>query len=88
MDNLTVPLVKYRVGEGAYQRRGGAQALSKDIEIQHRLYTGEFISAPQLVKNMVVRVGYRAMPVELRKNLYRKLIGQNKNAVTVFRKGK
>ncbi len=88
LDNLSTTLVKYRVGHGAYQRRGGVQALYKDIELQHRLYTGDFISSPQLIKNMTVRLGYRALPVQLRKNLYRRLIGQNKNAVTVFRKGK
>ncbi|WP_239478676.1 glycosyltransferase [Rothia sp. ZJ1223] len=85
LDNLAQPLVRYRVGAGAYERRGGTEALRKDFELQHRLYTGGFLTGIQTAKNLSVRLVYRALPVGTRKNLYRSMIGRS--FASTFRKG-
>lgn len=87
LDNVSQPLVKYRVGAGAYTRRGGIQALKKDLELQHRLYTGGFLSVPEVIKNVAIRVGYRALPLDARKKLYRALIGSNSSIKSLVKRG-
>ena len=39
LGNLPAPLVRYRVGAGAYTKRGGVDAWKQDWAIQRRLYT-------------------------------------------------
>lgn len=75
IDNIDVPLVRYRAGAGAFTKRGGVQALQQDLAIQSTLYRGYIISPYQYAKNMAVRVIYRSLPTTLRANAFRTIIG-------------
>ena len=72
--NVGAPLVKYRIGDGAYERRGGRKLLRAEIELQRALREDGFISQFQYVRNVVIRGGYRLVPVGLRRPAYRLLI--------------
>ena len=72
--NVAEPLVKYRVGAGAYARRGGVDLLRSELVIQRRFRALGFTSRGQLVRNIVVRGGYRLVPEPLRRAAYRRLI--------------
>lgn len=75
LDNLSEALVRYRVGAGAYTRRGGLVAWKQDWAIQHRLYTGHAITKAGWVKNMGVRTVYRFIPESVRRTAFRALVG-------------
>ncbi|MDH4352498.1 MAG: glycosyltransferase [Actinomycetota bacterium] len=72
--NLAEPLVKYRVGTGAYHRRGGYPLLRSELVLQGRLRRVGFVSRAQYVRNLAVRGGYRLVPAALRRPAYRRLI--------------
>ncbi|MCK9794999.1 glycosyltransferase [Isoptericola sp. 4D.3] len=69
--NVTEPLVLYRVGAGAYARRGGRRLLASELALQRTLHSEGFLTAPQLMRNVVVRAGYRVVPESVRKAGYR-----------------
>ena len=75
LDNLSEALVRYRVGAGAYTRRGGLVAWKQDWAIQHRLYTGHAITKAGWLKNMGVRTVYRFIPESVRRTAFRALVG-------------
>jgi GT2 family glycosyltransferase len=70
-ENITEALVLYRVGAGAYARRGGWRLVSSELALQRTLRTEGFVSTPQMVRNVVVRAGYRLVPQSLRRTGYR-----------------
>lgn len=70
--NLAAPLVRYRVGAGAYARRGGLRLLRSEIALQRRMRRLGFTSPTELVRNVVVRGGYRLVPQRLRKVAYQR----------------
>ena len=70
--NITDPLVLYRVGAGAYARRGGRRLLASELTLQRTLHDEGFVSTPQLVRNVVVRAGYRLVPQRVRQAGYRR----------------
>jgi hypothetical protein len=72
--NLAEPLVCYRVGAGAYARRGGRQLLRSELAVQRRFRELGLITRGQYVRNVVVRGGYRLVPESLRRRAYRALI--------------
>jgi glycosyltransferase involved in cell wall biosynthesis len=72
--NVAEPLVKYRVGEGAYARRGGLRQLRAEIAMQRRFRASGFTTRGQFVRNLVVRGGYRLVPEQLRRLAYRRVI--------------
>ena len=72
--NIADPLVKYRVGAGAYARRGGWQLLRSEVELQRQFRSVGFTTRPQYLRNLVVRGGYRLVPERLRTLAYRKVI--------------
>lgn len=72
--NLAEPLVCYRVGAGAYARRGGRQLLASELALQRRFLELGITSRPQYVRNVTVRGGYRLVPEALRRLAYRALI--------------
>jgi glycosyltransferase involved in cell wall biosynthesis len=72
--NVAEPLVLYRVGAGAYARRGGVILLKSEWALQRRLYGLGFINRAQFVRNVAVRGGYRLVPEALRKRAYRRWI--------------
>ncbi|HEY8300313.1 MAG TPA: glycosyltransferase [Jatrophihabitans sp.] len=72
--NVAEPLVYYRVGSGAYQRRGGRDQLRSELALQRRLRDARFISRGQYVRNVAVRGGYRLLHWRLRRILYRLIV--------------
>jgi glycosyltransferase involved in cell wall biosynthesis len=72
--NVAEPLVYYRVGSGAYQRRGGREQLRSEMALQRRLRDTGLISRTQYVRNVIVRGGYRLLPWRLRRTLYRLVV--------------
>ena len=72
--NVAEPLVKYRVGAGAYARRGGLEQLRTELEVQRRFRRLGFTTRDQYLRNVAVRGGYRLVPEGLRRAAYRRLI--------------
>jgi glycosyltransferase involved in cell wall biosynthesis len=72
--NLAEPLVCYRVGAGAYARRGGRELLRSELAVQRRFRQLGITTRGQYLRNVAVRGGYRLVPEFLRKLAYRALI--------------
>ena len=72
--NLAEPLVYYRVGEGAYARRGGSRLLRSELELQRRLLQLGITTRAEYLRNVAVRGGYRLVPESVRKVAYRRLL--------------
>ncbi|MFB9836119.1 glycosyltransferase [Actinoallomurus acaciae] len=72
--NLPEPLVYYRVGDGAYERRGGMALLRAELRLQRELRRGGFTTRAQYVRNVSVRGGYRLTPAWIRRPLYRRFV--------------
>jgi GT2 family glycosyltransferase len=72
--NLPDPLVYYRVGAGAYARRGGRQLLRSELALQRRFRELGITSRSEYVRNVAVRGGYRLVPERVRKVAYRRLL--------------
>jgi len=72
--NLAQPLVYYRVGTGAYARRGGAQLLRSELALQRRFRRVGITTRKEYLRNVAIRGGYRLVPEALRKIAYRRLI--------------
>jgi GT2 family glycosyltransferase len=72
--NLAEPLVYYRVGAGAYARRGGAALLRSELRLQRRFRDLGITSRTEYLRNVVVRGGYRLVPQGVRKVAYRRLL--------------
>ena len=74
--NIAEPLVLYRVGAGAYARRGGVTLLKSEWRLQRRLHGLGFTSRTQFVRNVTLRCAYRLVPESLRKLAYRRWIAR------------
>lgn len=72
--NLPDPLVYYRVGAGAYARRGGTALLRSELLLQRRFRELGITSRAEYLRNVVVRGGYRLVPEGVRKVAYRRLL--------------
>jgi len=72
--NLAEPLVCYRVGAGAYARRGGRELLRSELAVQRRFRALGITTRGQYLRNVAVRGGYRLVPESLRRRAYRALI--------------
>lgn len=75
--NIADPLVMYRVGDGAYARRGGVAQWRSEMAIQRAFRSIGFTTAGQYLRNVVVRGGYRFVPEALRKAAYRRVIARS-----------
>lgn len=75
LGNLPEPLVRYRAGAGAWERRGGAAALRRELVLQSRLRSMGFVGPVESAVNVLVRGGYRLFPTGLRRSAYRALVG-------------
>lgn len=80
--NLEEPLVCYRVSDGAYVRRGGWRLLRSELVLQRRLRAEGFTTSSQYVRNVVIRGGYRLVPVTVRRVAYRRVFTRGSPAVT------
>jgi hypothetical protein len=72
--NVAEPLVKYRVGAGAYARRGGWGQLKAELAVQRRFRQLGFTTRGQYVRNVVLRGGYRLVPERIRRTAYRRVV--------------
>ncbi|MEO5652448.1 MAG: glycosyltransferase [Marmoricola sp.] len=72
--NLPDPLVFYRVGDGAYARRGGRALLRSELALQRRFRRLGLTTRRQYLRNVAVRGGYRLVPEGVRKVAYRRLL--------------
>jgi GT2 family glycosyltransferase len=72
--NLAEPLVRYRVGAGAYARRGGRQLLRSELALQRRFLQLGITTRTEYLRNVAVRGGYRLVPERARRLAYRALI--------------
>ncbi|MDO4605983.1 MAG: glycosyltransferase [Bowdeniella nasicola] len=69
--NLPDVLVLYRVGDGAYHRRGGWRMLRGEWQLQRAMRQAGMTTPVQYVRNLAVRGGYRLIPAWVRRPLYR-----------------
>ena len=69
--NVPQVLVRYRVGAGAYERRGGLRLLRSELELQVSMRRAGIITAPQYARNLAVRASYRLVPTAARQAAYR-----------------
>ena len=72
--NVAEPLVLYRVGAGAYRRRGGPAQLRTELGLQRRLRALGFTTRRQHLRNVAVRGGYRLVPEGVRRLAYRRFV--------------
>jgi GT2 family glycosyltransferase len=72
--NIADPLVYYRVGAGAYARRGGTELLRSELRLQRRFRQLGITSRAEYARNVAVRGGYRLVPEGVRKVAYRRLL--------------
>jgi glycosyltransferase involved in cell wall biosynthesis len=70
MMNLDEVLVYARRGNGIYSRRGGVSYVRSIIRCQKAFLSLGFISLPQFVRNMAVRVPVALVPNVMRKRFY------------------
>jgi hypothetical protein len=72
--NVAEPLVYYRVGAGAYERRGGRDLLRSELQLQAKLRRSGLTTRTQYVRNVIVRGGYRVLPWRFRRIVYRRIV--------------
>ncbi len=72
--NVAEPLVYYRVGAGAYRRRGGRVLLQSELLLQRQLRGEGFTSEWPYRRNVLIRAPYRLVPWQLRRALYRTVV--------------
>lgn len=76
VNNLPEALLMYRVGDGAYARRGGLEQLQAELRLQKEFRRLGFTTWVQTVRNVIVRGGYRLVPVGIRRIAYRRFIAR------------
>jgi len=74
VENLPEPLVKYRVGSGAFARRGGWVEARTEWRLQGELRRMGFVTTAQYLRNVVMKGAYRLLPAPLKRVLFRRLI--------------
>lgn len=74
-ENIADPLLKYRVGSGAFERRGGLGEARTEWRLQRAMLRIGFITRGQYVRNVVVKGAYRLMPAGVKRVLFRRFIG-------------
>jgi len=74
--NVAEPLVFYRVGVGAFKRRGGTGLLRSELRLQREFLRRGFTTPAEYVRNVAVRGGYRLIPWRLRRALYRPIVAR------------
>ena len=76
VENLAEPLVKYRVGAGAFARRGGWTEARTEWQLQAAMLKMGFITRAQYLRNVVLKGAYRLMPAWLKKIVFREVVGK------------
>jgi len=72
LGNSPEVLVHYRVGSGAYARRGGRDMARSEAQLQREFLAMGFVTRRQYLRNRLIRGAlYRLMPTGLRQFAYR-----------------
>ncbi|MET1051299.1 MAG: glycosyltransferase [Mycetocola sp.] len=74
--NLADPLVMYRVDAGSYGRRGGRELFRSEIMLQREFLRAGFVTRLQFARNLLIRGGYRFVPVAIRTFVYRRTLAR------------
>ena len=74
VENIAEPLVLYRVGAGAFARRGGWQEAKTEWALQGAMRKIGFITTAQYLRNVVMKGAYRLMPASLKRVLFRRFV--------------
>lgn len=74
VENIAEPLVRYRVGSGAFARRGGWAEARTEWRLQGELRRMGFVTTGQYLRNVVMKGAYRLMPAWAKRILFRRLI--------------
>lgn len=72
--NIQESLLYFRFSPNMFKRRGGWKYAMDEIRFQRFLFKRQFISFPELVKNVGVRFCVRLMPNYLRTFIYKNLL--------------
>lgn len=75
VENIPDPLLAYRVGSGAFVRRGGWTEARTEWRLQRELLRMGFVSRGQYLRNVVVKGAYRLMPASVKRVLFRRFVG-------------
>ena len=75
VENIPDPLLRYRVGAGAFARRGGWTEARTEWRLQRELLRMGFVTRGQYARNVVMKGAYRLMPAWVKRVLFRRLIG-------------
>ncbi|WP_058954382.1 glycosyltransferase [Kocuria rhizophila] len=73
--NVAEPLAGYRISAGSYERRGGYRVLRAELGLQARLRSLGHVGFLQWATNVMVRGGYRFVPLRVRETTYRLMVG-------------
>ncbi|MGO1957971.1 MAG: glycosyltransferase [Canibacter sp.] len=76
VENIAKPLVAYRVGSGAFQRRGGVKQAKTEIALQRRMLEMKFITPVQFARNVIIKGLYRLLPANLKQVLFHRFVGR------------
>ena len=76
VENLPEALVRYRVGSGAFARRGGWAEARTEWRLQRELLRMGFVTPAQYVRNVVIKGAYRLMPAGVKRVLFRGFVGR------------
>lgn len=74
VENITEPLLRYRVGAGAFARRGGWSEARTEWALQRELLRMGFVTRGEYLRNVVVKGAYRLMPAGLKRMLFRRFV--------------
>lgn len=76
VENLPEPLVKYRVGAGAFSRRGGWAEARTEWRLQGELRKMGFVTNWQYLRNVVIKGVYRLLPASVKRVLFRRFVAE------------
>ncbi|CAG7617135.1 glycosyltransferase [Leucobacter soli] len=74
VENIAEPLLRYRVGAGAFARRGGWTEARTEWRLQGELRRMGFVTTGQYLRNVVVKGAYRLMPAWAKRILFRRFV--------------
>jgi hypothetical protein len=74
--NVAEPLIFYRVGQAAFERRGGRRLFSSELRLQREFRRLRFTTPAEFVRNVIIRGGYRLVPWWVRRAMYRPVVAR------------
>ncbi|MBL3687821.1 glycosyltransferase [Leucobacter zeae] len=76
VENIAEPLVHYRVGSGAFARRGGWSEARTEWRLQREMLRMGFVTRAEYARNVVMKGVYRLLPAGVKRVLFRSLVGR------------